>query len=205
MNGYIYKITNKVNNKIYIGQTRVNIEIRWKEHIRHSKYSKMLIHKAINKYGYNNFSIECLEICSLEDLDYKEEYYINIYNSTNKTIGYNVSLGGSTPKYLSNNLPLEIISTMYKLNYTLEQIASIFNTTRYKITTLLVNNNISIRDRHDSASKCNKLSKEAVIKTLNKTASLRKAASYLGIPYSTFRNACNYYNIEYNLSKSARH
>ena len=40
MNGYIYKITNRVNNKVYIGQTRRTIEIRWKQHIKAAMLDK---------------------------------------------------------------------------------------------------------------------------------------------------------------------
>jgi len=93
----IYKITNKINNKVYIGQSK-NIEQRWKEHIRHSKdeYSrnKPHIHCAINKYGKENFNFEVLEECKFEELDDKERYYIAKYKSNIKGIGYNSTPGG---------------------------------------------------------------------------------------------------------------
>ena len=47
--GYIYKITNLINNKIYIGQTIRDVQIRWKEHLRSKDEAP--IHKAIRKYG----------------------------------------------------------------------------------------------------------------------------------------------------------
>lgn len=93
----IYKITNKINNKIYIGQSK-NIEQRWKEHVRHSKdkYSrnKPYIHSAINKYGKDNFKFEVLEECKFEELDEREKYYIAEYKSNVKGIGYNSTPGG---------------------------------------------------------------------------------------------------------------
>lgn len=93
----IYKITNKINNKIYIGQSK-NIEQRWKEHIRHSKdkYSrhKPYIHSAINKYGKDNFKFDVIEECKFEELDEKERYYIKLYNSNKRGIGYNITPGG---------------------------------------------------------------------------------------------------------------
>lgn len=74
----IYKITNCVNNKIYIGQAR-NISRRIYEHIR-STISKQKsdynypLHRAFRKYGLDNFDIEVLERCSAEDLDQREQY-----------------------------------------------------------------------------------------------------------------------------------
>ena len=58
---YVYKITNKLNNKIYIGQS-VNIERRWKEHICDNRKNS-LIHLAIQKYGKDNFDFEVIEEC----------------------------------------------------------------------------------------------------------------------------------------------
>ena len=82
----IYKITNLINNKIYIGQS-VHIERRWYEHCQPS--AKSLIAKAIQKYGKENFSFEVLEECSTEELNQKEEQYIHIYNSITPN-GYNI-------------------------------------------------------------------------------------------------------------------
>ena len=83
----IYKTTNLVNNKIYIGQTKTN----------HSDYlgSGDLISKAVKKYGIHNFKREILEECKTkEELDTREKYWITLYNSTDKTIGYNLMEGG---------------------------------------------------------------------------------------------------------------
>ena len=70
----IYKITNKINQKIYIGQS-VNIERRWKEHCRNNT---SLIGKAIHKYGKNNFIFEVLIECDIYNLNTKEEFFIKI-------------------------------------------------------------------------------------------------------------------------------
>ena len=95
----IYKITNKINNKIYIGKS-INIEQRWKEHIRHSKNTfsrkKPPIHRAINKYGKENFYYEILEVCNIDELVEKEIFYIKKFDSTNKKIGYNLTPGGDS-------------------------------------------------------------------------------------------------------------
>ena len=90
----IYKITNKLNGKMYIGQTTHTIEWRWKRHIKAMQDgSQTNLYKAMRKYGVENFTIE--EICrttSKEELNRLEIYYIGLYNST-KT-GYNMTGGG---------------------------------------------------------------------------------------------------------------
>lgn len=86
----IYKIINKINNKIYIGQS-INIELRWKRHL--TLKDNMPIHLAIQKYGQQNFILEIIEICPQEELNAKEIYWINQYNSKVPN-GYNISDGG---------------------------------------------------------------------------------------------------------------
>lgn len=82
----IYKITNKINNKCYIGQS-IHIERRWSEHCFPSKTSKISL--AIQEYGKENFDFEVLEECKIEELDKKEEYWIKYYNCVFPN-GYNI-------------------------------------------------------------------------------------------------------------------
>lgn len=102
---YIYKITNLINNKIYIGQTTKKIGQRFNKHISEAKCEingtrpNNYFHNAINKFGEDNFSIEILErVDSLKELDEREKYWINYYNSTKKEIGYNLMTGGISGK-----------------------------------------------------------------------------------------------------------
>lgn len=88
----IYKFTNKTNGKIYIGQS-INIERRYYEHFKRDD-SKNYFHRAIKKYGKDNFFFEILEECLEEDLNDREKYYITIYNSNNRKLGYNSTGGG---------------------------------------------------------------------------------------------------------------
>ena len=95
--GYIYKIINKINSKVYIGQTARTIEVRWQEHIKSAKYDYRTdydtkIHRAMRKYAIKNFSIEKIEECPIEQLHCREKYWINYYNSVSN--GYNISFGG---------------------------------------------------------------------------------------------------------------
>lgn len=206
MNGFIYIIRNTVNQKVYIGQTRTSVEQRWKEHLRHAKNGDQLINRAMKKYGTDKFYVETLEICSLDILDEREIYYINLFDSTDKIKGYNVSLGGNTPKFKEKSLNISILVDLYKnKRMSLRTIASKFNTTIWIVRRELKKQGIKIRDRHDSATKFSHIPKEELLKALELNGSLRSSAKYLGIPYNTFRKACISNNIEYNPSKSAQH
>lgn len=86
----IYKIENLLNGKCYIGQTIRPLNERLGEHLRHSSY----IGRALNKYGIENFDIREIDAAStIEELNKKEIYYINEYN-TIKPHGYNLCGGG---------------------------------------------------------------------------------------------------------------
>lgn len=92
MNGIIYKITNNINGKIYIGQTIRELEVRIKEHKRHKD---TIMGKVFDKYGIDNFTIEIIDIAdNIEELNDKEIYWISYYDSTNKDKGYNLCNGG---------------------------------------------------------------------------------------------------------------
>lgn len=90
----IYKIENLVNHICYIGQSR-NIEKRFRQHknaIYDNDINHYPLYKAIKKYGLENFSFEILEECSIEELNIKEKYWIEKFNSFNN--GYNQTIGG---------------------------------------------------------------------------------------------------------------
>lgn len=93
----IYKITNKLNGKAYIGQS-VNIERRFKEHC--SK-TGLVIEAAIAKYGTDNFTFEVLEECPKELLNEREVYYIELFDTYNN--GYNCHIGGNSFSGEKNN------------------------------------------------------------------------------------------------------
>ncbi len=92
----IYKITNTLNGKIYIGQTVQKIERRWSRHILDAtKGSQLPFSRAIVKYGKDSFVVE--KIAEGENDawgSYLERLYILIYDSTNREIGYNLTHGG---------------------------------------------------------------------------------------------------------------
>lgn len=97
----IYKITNKITNKSYIGQS-INIESRWsKEKSRAfqpncEEYNKTLF-KSFRKHGLENFTFEIIEECPMDQLDEKEQYYISLYDTYFQ--GYNETTGGQAGNF----------------------------------------------------------------------------------------------------------
>lgn len=90
MYGYIYKTTFLNDGKIYIGKHKSQ-QFVGKRYLGSGK----IITSLIKKYGKERFTIECLCECySKQELNDKESYYINKFNSRNRDIGYNISIGG---------------------------------------------------------------------------------------------------------------
>ena len=100
---YLYKITNKVNNKLYIGIT-TNISRRWKAH-QNNKGSR-LVYQAIKKYGINNFEFTVID--SSETKEFREEEYSLIKElNTYPPYGYNIAeggIGGTTNNYTKDEI-----------------------------------------------------------------------------------------------------
>lgn len=91
----IYKITNLVTSKVYIGQTIQKLENRWYGHKR--CVASRPLYDDMRKYGISSFIIEKIEDCeSTEHLNTKEIYWIKYYNSNNSNFGYNLTEGGES-------------------------------------------------------------------------------------------------------------
>lgn len=94
--GRIYIIRNTINSKVYVGQTTVSIKLRFQNHLSAARRGKdYVIGKAIRKYGEENFYVELLEECLVEELNERERYWISFFNSNKAGIGYNMSPGGN--------------------------------------------------------------------------------------------------------------
>lgn len=102
----IYRVKNKINNKIYIGQTIKDLGKRINRHLKESKLDKndRPFLNAIKKYGIENFEWEIIdEATSLDELDNKEIYWINEYNSLTPN-GYNILGGGQKNRMITKDL-----------------------------------------------------------------------------------------------------
>lgn len=142
MKGIIYKITNKVNGKSYIGQTRYTLEFRWRQHIH--KKDNVYFHNAIHKYGEDNFSKEVLEECELENLDSREIYYIAKYDTFNN--GYNLTIGGEGCRRLNLDNKYDEIKEMYLSGFSANKIATLYDTDKVSIVKILRALGVKIRD-----------------------------------------------------------
>lgn len=93
--GVIYTIENKVNGKIYVGQTTKNFNERYGGDIEKNTHNKHL-QNSIKKYGIENFVIDkyVCECDSEEELNEAEKFYIDFFDSANSEHGYNKTLGG---------------------------------------------------------------------------------------------------------------
>ena len=92
----IYKITNLINSKLYIGKSK-DIENRYKKHLtqlKHNNHINKHFQNSFNKYGEDNFLYEIIEECELNLLNDKEKYWINYYDCSNPLFGYNKTKGG---------------------------------------------------------------------------------------------------------------
>ena len=147
----IYKILNKTNGKIYIGQS-VNIERRWKEHLYDYKNENekrnynMKIHRAMRKYGIDNFVFEVIEECEKEELDEREIYWIDFLETQNKEKGYNLTSGGAANRTLAGEAhsqakvtqeEVNLIKSYLKNNLTFSEIEEKIN---YKISKPMICN-----------------------------------------------------------------
>jgi len=95
--GFIYKITNKENGMIYIGQTIQTLEDRWRQHRKKSS-TCLYLKRAFEKYGIDNFIFEMICCCDNEELDKLEIHYMIEFNSIVPN-GYNLREGGNSGRH----------------------------------------------------------------------------------------------------------
>lgn len=138
MDKIVYKITNNINGKVYVGQTN-NLKRRIQEH-KHDKRDGHPIYSAIKEFGWENFSTEILY--EGPDYDKKEEEYIAQFESYDPQKGYNVlpgrinSCGEINPDaVISNELATKIINDLMTTDLTCGQIAE-----QYAIREYIVRN-----------------------------------------------------------------
>ena len=185
----IYKITNNINGKIYVGQS-ISIERRWREHKteylnpKNSAYNCAL-YQAIRKYNINNFSFEVLEQCSEEKLNEREVYWIDFYNSYRT--GYNMTPGGEQFRLFNS----ENVFRFWNAGFTIKEIAKIINCSKTTVGNYLHSYNISTDDIHirGNAYKAKPVLQYSLDgKFISKYPSIRRALRSLGIDGSDTAN-----------------
>lgn len=141
MKGSIYKITNLVNQKLYIGATTLlDPYTRWKEHQRAARKDSCKnrpLYMALNKYGVDNFSFEIIEYT--EDIVEREIYWIDFYNTYHE--GYNATLGGEGKTCFIN---IEEITKMHLSGLSCNQIGLQTHHDGKYIAKVLEKNNVPV-------------------------------------------------------------
>ena len=182
---YIYKMTNNINGKIYIGQTKYDIFERLKSHKKDSKRENNKnrpIYIAINKYGIDNFSTEIIEEVPIEKLDEREKYWIEYYRSFK--YGYNATVGGAGKKYIDYDLVIETYKNVRCLSKTAELCDCHIDSVR----NILNQNNIEI-DRVNP------------IKLISKIVNMYNENGNYIMSFSSTREAARFLIKEYNLNE----
>ena len=151
---YIYKITNNLNGKIYIGKTIKSVQERFEEHYlasRKKRCEKRPLYDAINKYGIKNFSIEQIEECDVNVLSEREKYWIEYYGSFRN--GYNATIGGDGKPYLDYDL----IMSLWNEGNNAEKIAKMVGCCVDSVKKVLDINKVSHKERVQRAvAECSK-------------------------------------------------
>ena len=180
---YIYKITNILNGKMYIGKTSSTIESRWKEH-REDATSRSKEHRplysAIQKYGIDNFIIEQVEEVPNDEIACeRESFWIEYYGSFKN--GYNAIKGGDGCQYADYDL----IFTLFKEGKTGKEICQITGYSDKTITLALEQKGVSAEDRKargNTQSQVVLMLDKNTLEILKSFPSLRKAERFLDKP-----------------------
>lgn len=177
----IYKITNQINNKSYIGQS-IHIEQRWEEHLYKSSQCSLLKY-ALHKYGVSNFTFEIIEECKQENLNEREQYWIQYYDSFNN--GYNLTMGGDgTVKYSVEAIYEDYLTTQ-SIEKTAKNIGCHVSTARR----ILREYGINLHEQSDA-----KPVEQIDTKTLQiikQYTSIQEAADEMGVEHGAIRMALN--------------
>lgn len=189
----IYKLTNQINNKVYIGQTYRSAEERWKEHQSHAKTGNTPLSHAIVKYGWDSFKKEIIDTAtSQEEANKKEIYWIEYYHCSvmvyGKESGYNITTGGDGHSKISQ-IEQDEIEKLWKNGKNINQISTMLQRDKGTITRILRSRGIT---KEETTARANY--RLHPIYVFNLKGELLKT-------FSTLSEAINFYNINENLIK----
>ncbi len=188
--GYIYKITNKIDNKIYIGQTTQDLEVRWKGHLKKNSNCRYL-KSAFNKHGLDNFKFELVCITFDENLDAIETEYIKKFNSLVPN-GYNLREGGNSSKH-NEETKKKISASMKGRTDIVHAKPQLGKPHTEETKQKLREFNTGKKHTLESLKKMSKtvLQLDIEDKIINKYYSAREAGRVTGISSSSIINCCN--------------
>lgn len=192
----IYIVRNKINDKVYIGQS-INVKIRFE---KHCKDIKSLLGKAIQEYGKRNFFYEILEK-QVENYNEREKYWIKMYQSQTP-YGYNILEGGlEPPRYFGTNHPNSniTIEKLENIKHDLKETILSLNTIadKYNIskrTIIRINSGISYQDIEETypIRKNPNITGKLTEKNVNEIIEL------LRFTYRSYEDISKQYNVEYH-------
>lgn len=189
MKGFIYKITDKVNGMVYIGQTRYTVEFRWRQHL--NRKDGTLMHNRMQKYGKERFTVETLEECPVHSLDEREMFYISKYDSFNS--GYNLTIGGEGKKDLVLDDKYDEIKSLYLSGFSTNKIGTLFNIDKATVKKIL--NSLGVKLRPTKTFKLNAEERLELIEKYHTGYSLKA----LGKEYDVAPGTIKEYLIRYNV------
>lgn len=176
----IYKITNTLNGKCYIGQS-IDIQRRWEEHLYRSS-NCIFLKYALYKYGASNFTFEVIEECEPEMLNEREMYWIKYYNSFGDD-GYNLTAGGSgTLKY-----NLEVVYEDYLVTQSIEKTAKNIGCHKNTVRRILREYGINLHEQSD-AKPIEQIDTQT-LKVIKQYTSIQEAADEMGVEHAAIRMA----------------
>lgn len=207
MLGKIYKITNLINGKIYIGQTTKTLKERFQKHCwrttqNDAYHFNMAIKAAIQKYGKNNFKIALIEYVEPDKLDEREVFWISYYDSYNN--GYNCTLGGQNGATRIPKLTLaqeyEVIEAK-SLGFTAVEIEEVYKIDKTTVYNIFKRHNVAIPNKRPLEDR---IDLQTFLKFLEENPTEKQIQEKFKICRSSVRNYIKKHNIEYNFPTSVR-
>lgn len=185
---YIYKITNLINNKIYIGQTNLTPQLRFQKHKLSSKSDACpKLYKAFRKYGIDNFLLET--ICETQTPNEDEKYWIQYYDSVNN--GYNVMYGGEGGSTLSIDDEHKVIE-IFNVTKSIHKTNKISGYSREYIRNVLKKYDID----YNPKSHIKNIDEEIIVSAYKELKEIKLVSNKLNISERTIRKYLRKNNIE---------
>lgn len=192
--GSIYIIRNTVNDKVYIGQTTVDVKTRFSQHCKNStiKNRHYKLYNAMKKYGKDNFYCDVLEKnVNVNNLDDREIFFINKYNSFEN--GYNSTKGGDG-RTINNEYDEKEIVRLYRSGESEQAIASMYGISNATISRVLKKLGIKTRENGNKYEQFG--NQEFVEMWNNRNITIPLMADYYRVDEKTIRRHAKRLNLK---------